>query len=127
MNNPRFFLGLRTVIYSAPDLARAKEWYSKILGIEPYFDEPFYVGFNVGGYELGLDPNAKHTGPDGSVAWRGVANIDEAMAHLKSSGAEVVEAPHDVGEGIKVGTVADPFGNIVGIIENPHFDPSATT
>jgi predicted enzyme related to lactoylglutathione lyase len=127
MNNPRFFLGLRTVIYSAPDLPRAKEWYSKILGIEPYFDQPYYVGFNVGGYELGLDPNAKHTGAGGSVAWWGVANIDEAMAHLKSSGAEVVEAPHDVGEGIKVGTVADPFGNIFGIIENPHFDPSATT
>lgn len=126
MSNPRFFLGLRTVIYSAPDLARAKEWYSKMLGIEPYFDQPFYVGFNVGGYELGLDPNGKHVGPGGSVAWWGVGSIDEAMSHMKSSGGEIVEAAHDVGEGIKVGTVADPFGNIVGIIENPHFDPSAT-
>ena len=45
------FLGLRTAIYHAPDLAKAKSWYSKILGIEPYFDQPFYVGFNVSGYE----------------------------------------------------------------------------
>jgi predicted enzyme related to lactoylglutathione lyase len=126
MNNPQFLLGLRTVIYSAPDLGRAKEWYSKMLGIEPYFDEPFYVGFNVGGYELGLDPNGKHVGPGGSIAWWGVASIDEAMSHMASAGAEIVEAAHDVGGGIKVGSVADPFGNIVGVIENPHFDPSAT-
>jgi predicted enzyme related to lactoylglutathione lyase len=126
MNNPQFLLGLRTVIYSAPDLARAKEWYSKMLGIEPYFDEPFYVGFNVGGYELGLDPNGKHVGPGGSIAWWGVASIDEAMSHMASAGAEIVEAAHDVGGGIKVGSVADPFGNIVGVIENPHFDASAT-
>jgi predicted enzyme related to lactoylglutathione lyase len=61
------------------------------------------------------------------IAWWGVANIDETIEHLKSTGAEIAEAPHDVGGGIKVGTVADPFGNIVGLIENPHFDPSATT
>lgn len=127
MNRPRLFLGLRTVIYAAPDLAKAKDWYANAFGIDPYFDEPFYVGFNVGGYELGLDPNAQHVGPGGSVAWWGVASIDEAMEHLKSVGGEIAEAAHDVGGGIKVGTVRDPFGNIVGIIENPHFDPTATT
>jgi len=127
MSRPRFFLGLRTVIYAAPDLLKAKDWYSKAFGIEPYFDQPFYVGFNVGGYELGLDPNAKHIGPGGSVAWWGVASIDEAMKHLESIGGTVIEKAHDVGEGIKVGSVADPFGNIVGVIENPHFDPTATT
>ena len=127
MSRPRFFLGLRTVIYAAPDLEKGKEWYSKAFGIDPYFDEPFYVGFNVGGYELGLDPNAKPVGPGGTVAWWGVANIAEAMAHMESVGAEVNEKPHEVGEGIKVGSVKDPFGNIVGIIENPMFDPTATT
>src|SRR5262245_34316225 len=55
-DNPRF-LGLRTAIYHGPDLAKGKAWYSKVLGIEPYFDQPFYVGFNIGGYELGLDPD----------------------------------------------------------------------
>ena len=76
---PRHFLGLRTVIYAAPDLAKAKEWYSKAVGIKPYYDQPYYVGFNVGGYELGLDPNAKHVGPGGATAWWGVASITEAL------------------------------------------------
>ena len=51
-------LGLRTIIYPAPDLETAKEWWCNFLGYEPYFDEPFYVGFNVEGYELGLLPDA---------------------------------------------------------------------
>jgi predicted enzyme related to lactoylglutathione lyase len=127
MTQPRHFLGIRTVIYSAPDLARAKEWYSTAFGIEPYYDQPYYVGFNIGGYELGLDPNAKNVGPGGSTAYWGVGNIAETMEYLKSAGAEMDEAAHDVGEGIKVGSVRDPFGNIIGIIENPHFDPSTTT
>ncbi len=50
------FLGLRTAVYDAPDIAKAKAWYSKVLGEQPYFDQPFYVGFNVGGYELGILP-----------------------------------------------------------------------
>ena len=49
--------GLATAIYYVPELARAKDWYARAFGQQPYFDEPFYVGFNVGGYELGLDPN----------------------------------------------------------------------
>ncbi len=52
------FLGLRTAIYHVDDIERARDWYSSILGFKPYFDEPFYVGFNVAGYELGLQPAA---------------------------------------------------------------------
>ena len=50
-------LGLRTALYSVPDLAKARDWYAKAFGVQPYFDEPFYVGFSIGGYELGLDPD----------------------------------------------------------------------
>ena len=49
-------LGLRTVIYKVPDIGKAKEWYTQAFGMEPYFNEPFYVGFNIGGDELGLQP-----------------------------------------------------------------------
>jgi len=117
------FHGLRTVIYHAPDLAKAKAWYSKVLGIEPYFDQPFYVGFNIGGYELGLDPDAASTpgGKGGSVAYWGVADARAAFERLISLGATERSAVHEVGEGIRVATVFDPFGNIFGIIENPHF------
>lgn len=125
MDRPRLFMGIRTVIYGAPDLARAKQWYSDSFGIDPYFDEPFYVGFNVGGYELGLDPHAE-AGAGGSTAFWGVGDIDEAVAHMTSVGATIRTAANEVGEGIKVAVVLDPFGNRIGIIENPHFDPAAT-
>jgi predicted enzyme related to lactoylglutathione lyase len=117
------FLGLRTVIYHAPDLVKTKEWYAKVLGIEPYFDQPFYVGFNVGGYELGLDPDASSTpgGKRGAIAYWGVSNAEEAFQGLISLGAKERSVPQEVGEGIRVATVFDPFGNIFGIIENPHF------
>jgi predicted enzyme related to lactoylglutathione lyase len=116
------FLGLRTVIYHVPDLAKAKAWYTAAFGLAPYFDEPFYVGFNVGGYELGLHPR----GPDATigdsvVTYWGVPDIARAYAHLIAQGATARDAIMDVGEGIKVGTVSDPFGNLVGVIENPHF------
>lgn len=119
-------LGLRTVIYGVTDLARAKAWYSSAFGVEPYFDEPYYVGFNIGGYELGLDPNATSTGAGGCTAYWGVENADAAVAHMQSIGATVHSPVNEVGEGIKVASVLDPFGNHVGIIENAHFDPKVT-
>ena len=118
-------LGLRTVIYAAPDLARAKAFYSELLGIDPYFAEPFYIGFSVSGYELGLDPDAETpTGPGGATAYWGVADIEEAMRHLQSVGATGAAAINDVGEGIRVAVLSDPFGNALGVIQNPHFKAS---
>jgi predicted enzyme related to lactoylglutathione lyase len=119
----RMLLGLRTVVYRVPDLERAKTWYSAVFGIAPYFDEPFYVGFNVGGYELGLDPDPSEgkSGPGGSAAYWGVADLEAALAEVQRRGAEPVTPLQDVGGGIRVATVADPFGNVIGLIENPHF------
>lgn len=117
--------GLRTVIYRVPDLERAKIWYSAAFGAAPYFDEPFYVGFSIGGYELGLDPNTKEgrvgIGEGGAVAYWGVDNLDSAAGHFEKSGAAVRSPAQDVGGGIRVATVADPFGNLIGLIENPGF------
>jgi predicted enzyme related to lactoylglutathione lyase len=117
------FKALCTVIYHAPDIVRARDWYAGALGIQPYFDQPFYVGFNVGGWELGLDPDPAGTPPGagGQVAYWGVADIHAALAHLRGSGATPRSDVQEVGEGIKVATVFDPFGNILGVIENPHF------
>lgn len=115
--------GLATVIYQVADLDRAKAWYAKAFQQAPYFDQPFYVGFNIGGYELGLHPNesaGKNGAGDGLAYWR-VPDIDDAVKHFLASGATIVAAVQDVGEGIKVATVADPFGNGIGLIENPHF------
>ena len=116
-------LGLRTVIYRVPDLARAKAWYADLFATTPYFDEPFYVGFNVGGYELGLDPDVGGGAPGagGATAYWGVANLDAALARAAARGVAVVAPAQDVGGDIRVATIADPFGNLVGLIENPHF------
>lgn len=111
--------GLRTTIYPAPDLDAARKWFAKILGTAPYFDQPFSVGFRVGGYELGLNPGADPT--DGPVTYWGVVDADEALAQLLASGATPHAPVADVGEGIRVASVQSPDGFILGIIENPHF------
>ncbi|GAC1357928.1 MAG: VOC family protein [Herpetosiphon sp.] len=115
--------GLRTVIFGVPEIGAAKAWYSTVLGVAPYFDDAFYVGFNVGGYELGLDPSAAvGTGVAcGPVAYWGVAKAEAAMEKIVGMGGRVIEAVHHVGDEIQLGTVCDPFGNVFGIIENPHF------
>ena len=123
MPHPVTIKGLATVIYPVSDLERAKTWYAAAFQQQPYFDQPFYVGFNVGGYELGLDPDPEQgkPGAGGGLAYWRVANIDAAIQHFVAAGARVVSAARDVGDGIKVGTVSDPFGNSIGLIENPHF------
>jgi len=114
------FLGLRTAKYGAKDLSAAKAWYAKLTGVQPYFDQPFYVGFNVSGFELGITPD-ETKGADGGMAYWGVKDCRAAYARLLEMGASEHEPIQDVGEGILVAAVIDPFGNTLGIIENPHF------
>ncbi|HEX9390331.1 MAG TPA: hypothetical protein VF928_03350 [Usitatibacteraceae bacterium] len=110
------FQGLRTTIYSVSDLPRATDWYTGLIGHEPYFNQPYYVGFNVGGFELGLIPDG-----DGATTYWGTSDIDAEMARALALGASVNSAIKDVGEGIRVASIKDPFANIVGLIENPNF------
>ena len=111
--------GLRTTIYPAPDLAASKAWWVDVLGREPYFDQPFYVGFDVGGYELGLLPGADPA--DGALVYWGVQDVAAAVEAAIAAGS-VEHAPiSDVGEGIITATVRAPDGSIVGFIRNPNF------
>ena len=115
-------LGLRTVIYPAPDLGAAKSWWTRFLGAPPYFDEPFYVGFNPGGYELGLLPDAD---PDqGALTYWGVEDVAIAVQTALDAGATVHSPASEVGGGIVTATVTTPQGSIVGFIFNPHFEAS---
>src|SRR2546430_9484207 len=95
-------LGLRTVIYHVSDLRRAKTWYADAFGVKPYFDEPFYVGFNIGGFELGLDPDTKGVAPGagGSVAYWGGPDIDAPGQHFTKSGATIKASRQGVGGGL---------------------------
>ncbi len=117
------FLGLRTVVYYVSDVAKARDWYAGVLGIQPYFDEPFYVGFTVGGYELGLHPIDKATEINGKYAtvYWGVEDVAATYASLLAAGATPYEEPENVGGDIVVAAVKDPWGNAFGLIYNPHF------
>lgn len=121
--NPSF-LGLRTAIYKVTDLSKAKVWYSKVLKIAPYFDEPYYVGFNVGGFELGLQNEKVVVGENIAVFW-GVSDIQAEYNYCVECGATEVEKPMSVGGDIMVATLKDPWGNLLGLIYNPHFPTSA--
>lgn len=117
------FLGLRTAAYHTPDLEKARQWYASVLGFEPYFAEPFYVGFNVNGYELGLVPDSQDgpPGPGGATPYWGVKDAAAAVEQLIQLGAKPKSPVQDVGGGIKIASVQDPFGNTLGVIENPNF------
>ncbi len=116
--------GLRTAIYAVEDIEKAKRWYTEALGFGPYFDEPFYVGFDVGGFELGILPDGSETPRSGggvSVYW-GVEDAEAAVERLLDLGAAEHGGVQDVGGGILAASVLDPFGNVFGVIENPNFE-----
>jgi len=121
--NESLMLGLRTTIYKVNDINKAKEWYSKAFETQPYFDEPFYVGFNIKGYELGLLPEENETEikADRVISYWGVEDIQKVYNHLIELGATEHEKPTNVGGELMVASVMDPWKNVIGIIYNPEF------
>ena len=118
-------LGLRTTIYKVTDLNEAKAWYAKAFRTEPYFNEPFYVGFNIGGFELGLLPEGENylaEKTDNVLSYWGVEEIQKEFDHFIQQGGSEHEAPNNVGGELMVATVKDPWGNVIGLIYNPYFE-----
>ena len=113
------FLGLRSLIYPAKNLETSKTWWTNVLGTEPYFDSDGYVGFNVGGYEIGL--NSWSSELHGPITYIGVVDIEAAITELLSNGATQLSGPTDVGEGILLADFQSPQGEVFGVIQNPHF------
>lgn len=116
-------LGLRTTIYKVANIEEVKAWYSKVFQTTPYFDQPFYVGFNIAGYELGLQPEEQPTSekPESVLTYWGVEDIAREYQRFLELGAVEHEKPQNVGGEIVVATVKDPWGNIIGLIYNPEF------
>jgi len=116
-------LGLRTVIYKVSDIDAAKKWYAGVFAAQPYFDEPFYVGFTIEGYELGLQPDTTPATakPESVVTYWGANDIQAQYDRFISLGATANEAPENVGGAIITATVKDPWGNVIGLIYNPEF------
>lgn len=110
------FKSIRTIVYPAPDMEKAKAFYSELLQQPPYFEEPYYIGFDVNGFELGLVPDGNPAGQSGPVTYWKIADMQATITRMKALGAQVFEKPHSVGDGIEVATMQDPFANLVGLI-----------
>jgi predicted enzyme related to lactoylglutathione lyase len=111
--------GIRTVIYPVKDIAQAKTLYSKLLGVEPYANEAYYVGFKVGDQEIGLDPNGHKQGMTGPVGYYHVNDIKKSLQLLLDAGAQVQQEVKDVGGGKLIALVKDADSNIIGLIQLP--------
>jgi predicted enzyme related to lactoylglutathione lyase len=121
--------GISTVSFFAADHEAAKKWYTKFLGLEPYFERPGYVEFRLGDYqqELGLIDSKYVPGTESTVGRAGVIvywhidDVDAVLERATAMGARQLEAPKDRGNGFITASVVDPFGNILGIMHNPHY------
>ncbi|TQJ47112.1 glyoxalase [Streptomyces sp. NBC_00080] len=111
--------GMQTIIYPVKDLARAKALFSALLDVEPYADEPYYVGFKAAGQDVGLDPNGHAKGMTGPVPYWHVTDLRERLAALVAAGAELLQDAQDVGGGRLIAFVKDADGNLVGLLQDP--------
>jgi catechol 2,3-dioxygenase-like lactoylglutathione lyase family enzyme len=127
--------GLTTVAFYTPDMAATKRWYTEVLGVAPYLDTPDYMEFRIGdhqhelgfvnsvhaGTELAMTPAPDTTGPAGALVYWHVGDVQAALDRLVELGAKPHDMPHDRGEGFITASVIDPWGNILGLMYNPHY------
>lgn len=107
--------GIKTIIYPVTDLAQAKAMFQQFLGVEPYVDSPYYVGFKVEGQDIGLDP---HSHKGGMTAYYHVDNIHDSVQSFLDNGAQIEQDVKDVGGGRLIGSVKDSHGNIIGLLQD---------
>jgi predicted enzyme related to lactoylglutathione lyase len=107
--------GIRTIVYPVKDVAKAKALYSALLGVEPYVDNPYYVGYKVGDLDIGLDPNGHN---EGMTPYFEVGDIRAALQALLDAGAQMLEDVKDVGGGRLIASVKDAEGNIIGLLSD---------
>lgn len=110
--------GIKTIIYPVKDVARAKKFYSELLGTTPYVDSAYYVGFKVGDQDIGLDPNGHAQGMTGPVAYVHVSDIRQSLGSLLEAGAQIQQDVRDVGGGRLIAWVRDGDGNTVGLLSD---------
>jgi predicted enzyme related to lactoylglutathione lyase len=111
--------GMKTIMYPVKDLAAAKQLYGTLLGVAPYADEVYYVGFKVEGQDVGLDPNGHSRGMSGPVGYWHVDDLNETLKALLEAGAETQQPITDVGGGKLIATVKDADGNPIGLLQEP--------
>jgi predicted enzyme related to lactoylglutathione lyase len=108
--------GMKTIIYPVTDINRAKQLYSVLLGVEPYVDGAYYVGFRVGDQQIGLDP---HGHKEGMTGYFHVSDIQKSLQALVDAGAQILQEIKDIGGGGLIASVKDVDGNIIGLLQGP--------
>ncbi len=111
--------GISIIIYPVNDIAQAKALFSKLLGVQPYADQPYYVGFRVGDQDIGLDPNGFKSGMTMPVGYYEVSNIKQSLQMLRDAGCQVQQDVKDVGGGRQIAWVKDPDNNMIGLFQDP--------
>jgi predicted enzyme related to lactoylglutathione lyase len=111
--------GIKTIIFPVRDVAAAKGLFTKLVGAEPYVDEPYYVGYQIGDQQIGLDPNGHKSGMTGPIGYWEVDDIKGTLQSLLDQGAETLREPKDVGGGKLIATVKDVDGNVIGLTQSP--------
>ncbi len=107
--------GVKTIIYPVKDMARAKAQFRTLLGVEPYGDQPYYIGFKVGDQDIGLVPNSPEVG---MAAFYHVDDIKQSLQALVDAGAQTLREVTNVGGGRLVASVKDADGNIIGLVQD---------
>jgi predicted enzyme related to lactoylglutathione lyase len=110
---------IKTIIIPVRDLGTARALYGTALGVEPYVDEPYYVGYRVGDQEIGLDPNGHSHGMTGPVAYCHVADVTATLRQAADAGWRTRQDVKDVGGGQLAAIVEDPDGNVLGLLHRP--------
>jgi predicted enzyme related to lactoylglutathione lyase len=110
--------GVKTIIFPVKDLAKAKALYGELLGVEPYADQRYYVGYKVAGQDVGLDPNGHRSGMTGPVCYWHVDDLKGTLKALLDAGAETQQDVRDVGSGRLIVTVKDADGNVFGLLQD---------
>src|SRR4051812_45161386 len=111
--------GIKQFVYPVRDIAQAKTLYSKLLGVEPYVDAAYYVGYKVGDQEIGLDPNGHNQGMTGPIGYYQVDDIKQSLQSLVDAGGQIQQDARDVGGGMLIASVKDADGNIIGLKQLP--------
>lgn len=107
--------GVKTILYPVENMTQAKALFSKFLGVEPYADQPYYVGFKIDDQDIGLVPNNPEAG---MTAFYHVDDIKNSLQILVDAGAAIIQNIKNVGGGRLIASVKDKDSNIIGLIQN---------
>ena len=107
--------GVKTIIYPVKDVSQSKTLFGKLLGVEPYSDQPYYVGFKIDDQDIGLVPNNPEAG---MTAFYHMDDIKNSLQILLDADAEIIQDIKNVGGGRLIASAKDKDGNIIGLIQN---------